>query len=305
MVKRVVITNYAGESVEYKIEGVDVNHNNGLLITEIEGLGPTGADLVFNKLVSVDGSRYNSGRINERNIVIKACFTYANTIEEARLSSYKFFPLNKILKFEIETDNRKAYTYGYVEKNEPNIFESESDMQISVICESPFFLDSGGELEDMFSNVNPLFEFVYENEGFGLNTEMSSYVYKDYNLVDYKGESEIGFTMILHAIGSVRHPKIYLVRTGEMFDIDTDKIKAITGVDFDEGDDIIITALTTKKTYFYLHEGQMINIFAAMPKDFPWPKLTPGPTNGFAYTAEHGEEYLRIYVKYQPLYEGV
>ena len=304
MVKRVVITNYAGESVEYKIEGVDVNHNNGLLITEIEGLGPTGADLVFNKLVSVNGSRYNSGRINERNIVIKACFTYANTIEEARLSSYKFFPLNKMLKFEIETDNRKAYTYGYVEKNEPNIFESESDMQISVICESPYFLDSRGEFIESFSNVTPLFEFVYENEGLSPNTEMSSYEYKKESIIECKGECEVGLKMVLHAIGLVTNPAIYFLSTGGHLTLDSERLKTMTGEYFDNGDDIVVTSLPSSKSIYLIRNGEKINIINAFGRDLYWPKLLPGK-NSFSYVADYGEDNLRIYLEYNPIYGGV
>lgn len=305
MVKRVVITNYLGESVEYKIEGVDVYNNNGLLITEIEGIGPTGANVIFNNLVSIDGSLYNSARIENRNIVIHANFTWAKTTEEARLSSYKLFPLKKMLKFEIETDNRKCYTYGYVEKNEPNIFEAETNMMVSVLCESPYFLDSKGESEDMFSNVVPMFEFVYENEGLGLNTEMSAYEWKHRSIVDYKGEGEIGFSMIFHAIGKVVNPKLYFIDTGEVLEINTAAIKTLTGVEFDDGDDIILTSLSKSKKFELLHNGTIYNLFSLMEKNFNWPKLTPGPTNNYSYIADYGEEYLRVYVKYFAQYEGV
>lgn len=304
MVKKVTITNYLGESVEYKIEGVDVDDNNGLLITEIDGLGPTGADILFTKLVSMDGSLYNSGRIKERNIVIEAAFTWANTIEEARLQSYKFFPLKKILRFEIETDNRKAYTYGYVEKNEPNIFKSECDVQISVMCESPFFLDSAGETEDIFSNIVPCFEFVYENEGLDFNTEMSYYEPRHNSIVDYKGETEIGFTMVLHAIGLVKNPTIYDLLEGISIAIDTDKLKTLTGKEFDYGDDIIITSMPTKKTVYLLRDGEMTNIINILDKNIKWPVLFPG-SNPFSYIADYGEEYLRVYIRYQARYEGV
>lgn len=304
MVKRVVITNYLGESVEYKIEGVDVFANNGLLITEIEGLGPTGADVIFTKLVSIDGSLYNSSRINERNIVINARFTWANTIEEARIASYKLFPLKKILRFEIETDTRRAFTYGYVEKNEPNIFSSECDMQVSVMCESPFFQDANGETEEMFSNVVPCFEFVYENEGLDFNTEMSYYEPRHNSMVIYHGETDIGFSLVLHAIGPVTNPAIYFLATGASIAIDSEKLKTLTGKYFDEGDDIIITSLPGRKTVYLLRDGTLTNILNIMDKDLKWPTLSPGP-NYFSYIADYGEEYLRCYVRYQALYEGV
>ena len=107
-IKKVTITNYLGESVEYKIEGVDVTKNNGLLITEIEGLGPVKADLKFTELSTANGRIANSKTLEGRDITIHALFTWCNTIEEARLSSYKFFPIGTPVTFQIETDNRLA-----------------------------------------------------------------------------------------------------------------------------------------------------------------------------------------------------
>lgn len=162
MLKSVTITNYRGESVVYKIEGVDVNDNNGLLITSIDGLGPVKADINMTKLVTSDGSIFNSARLEPRNIVIEARFTNAKSIEDARQMSYKFFPIKKQLTIRVETDNRIAETTGYVESNEPNIFSDESDVQISILCESAFFYSPDKDVTT-FSGVDPKFEFVYEN----------------------------------------------------------------------------------------------------------------------------------------------
>lgn len=162
MLKSVTITNYRGESVVYKIEGVDVNDNNGLLITNIDGLGPVKADINMTKLVTSDGSIFNSARLEPRNIVIEARFTNATSIEDARQLSYKFFPIKKQVTIRVETDNRIAETTGYVESNEPNIFSEESDVQISILCESAFFYSPDKDVTT-FSGVEAKFEFVYEN----------------------------------------------------------------------------------------------------------------------------------------------
>lgn len=176
MFKKVTITNYRGESVEYLIEGVNVADNNGLLITDIDGLGPVKANINMTKLATADGGIYNSARLGTRNIVIKAKFTNATSIEDARLSSYKFFPIKKKVTFKIETDNRTAITEGYVESNTPNPFSEESDVQISIVCESAFFY---GPSEDVttFAGVDPLFEFPFEN-GAGYESKPVSLLYK-------------------------------------------------------------------------------------------------------------------------------
>ena len=305
MLKRVVITNYLGESVEYKIEGVDVYENNGLLITEIEGLGPTGANITFNNLVSIDGSLYNSARIESRNIVIHACFTWSKTIEESRLSSYRLFPLKKQVKIEVETENRKAYTYGYVEKNEPDIFKPQTDVMISIMCESPFFLDSGGSSEDSFTCTEPLFEFVYENEGAEPVTEMGNKSDKTINTVVYNGETEIGYTIKIHALGRVTNPKIYFIDSGDMLTFDTARIEQITSKTFDDGDDIVLVMEDRNKACYFVSNGISTNILNVVDRGFSWPKLTPGATNHYHVSADSGEDYLRFFVEYQAVYEGV
>lgn len=316
MVKRVVITNYLGESVEYKIEGVDVENNNGLFITEIEGLGPPGANLIFTKLVNVDGSIYNSGKINERNIVIKARFLEARTIEEARLSSYRFFPLKKQLRFDIETDNRKAYIYGYVEKNEPNIFSEASDVQISVICGDPVFLDSNGESNNIFSKWGPLFEFVYSNEGNAAVTEFGNVDVvngEEKNpllITDYKGDAEVGYTFTIHALGSYRNPKIYFIDSDQVITFNTYQIETFVGKTISEGDDIILTMLPDKKDCYFVANSGNTRTYTNITRfidiiDFKWPKLTPGYTNWFSISAEEGSENIQCYISYQAAYEGV
>lgn len=307
MVKRVVITNYRGESVEYKIEGVDVYKNNGLLITEIEGLGPAGADVIFTKLVSTDGSLFNTSRLTERNIVIHANFTWVNTTEEARLSSYKFFPLGKKVSIYVETDNRKAVTSGYVEKNEPNIFKSETDVMISILCESPYFTDSAGEItSDWFSNIVPCFEFEYENVGTGLNTIFSEYIDKNESVWNYNGESEIGFVLVVHALDKVINPTLYFITHGTKLLLPTASIVSkVSGVTyFGDGDDIIITSMPTKKKIQYMHNGVLTDVMSVLPKDIDWPVLYPGE-NKFAYSAESGGEFIRLYLQYTGRYEGV
>lgn len=162
MLKRVIITNYLGESMEYAIEGVQPENEAGFLITSIEGLGPVKANINMTDLTTTDGQLYNSARLSGRNIVIKGLFTHASSIEEARLLSYKYFPIKKKLKIRVETDKRIGETEGYVESNEPDIFSEQSGCQISILCENPYF--SGGDLQYTFSSTSPLFKFQFGNE---------------------------------------------------------------------------------------------------------------------------------------------
>lgn len=307
MIKEVNITNYLGDSVTYKIDGVNVENNNGLIITDIEGLGPAKANLNFTKLATYDGQIYNSAILDGRNIIIHAKFTWARTIEEARLATYKFFPIKKQVQFVITTDKRVATTWGYVESNAPEIFSDTDEvpgMTISIMCESSTFLDARGENLQMFSDVEPMFEFVYQNLSMSPVTEMSTFESRKICHINYEGDSESGFKMIIHAIGTVRNLTIFNVRTGEHINIDTNKLSAKTGSGLIEGDDIIIVSKPGEKSAKLLRNGDYTNILNVLGKDPVWFSLAQGD-NRFAYMADYGEENVRISIEVQPLYDGV
>lgn len=160
MIKTVTIINFLGEILHLTLS--DPEPKSGMIISEIEGLGPPSADVNLTEIASGDGGVYNSSRAHDRNIVMSLIFTFQQTIEDVRLLTYKYFPLKKPLIFRIETDNRLAEILGYVESNEPEIFEQQEVADISIICPDPWFY-SIGKNETVFSGVRALFEFPFEN----------------------------------------------------------------------------------------------------------------------------------------------
>lgn len=63
---------------------------------------------------------------------------------------------------------------------------------------------------------------------------------KTENVITYRGDSEIGITIQIHAIGNVTNVTIYNTGTRENMKIDTAKLEALTGSQIIAGDDIII-----------------------------------------------------------------
>lgn len=307
MLKRVVVTNYLGKSVEYTFEEPTIDDESGLFITSIDGLGPVKADINMTKLATADGQIYNSSRLQGRNVVIKARFTYAKTVEEARLLSYKFFPIGHKLTFQIETENRFAETTGYVESNEPDIFSDESSVQISVLCESPYFISSKREdnKRTNFSNVIPQFEFPFSNESTSQRLiTFGSIVYKKENTVYYDGDAETGCIIHIHAIGNVENIQIVNVKTREKMVIDTDKLEALTGNKIIQGDSIDINTIKGQKSITLLRNGRSTNILNVLGKDADWFQLARGD-NLFAYTATYGEANVQFVIESQTIFEGV
>lgn len=307
MLKSVTITNYLGSSVTYKIKGADPEDGSGLLITEIEGLGPTKADINMTQLATADGGIFNSARVNSRNIVIKARFTHANTIEEARLASYKFFPIKQPVTFRIETDNRIAETTGYVESNEPVIFSDECDMQVSILCESPYFLSvsEDGKKETTFAGIDFLFEYPFENEDLHEPTlEFGNIVNKKENTVYYDGDAETGCIIQIHAVGEATNVTIYNIKTREVMALDSAKLVQLTGAGISYGDTITINTIKGQKSITLLRNGITYNILNILGKDADWFQLAKGD-NLFTFTADYGESNLQFKIFSQIVYEGV
>lgn len=304
MIKSVTIINYLNEKLVLELGRPD---KSGLLIKSIEGLGPSEATINAKEIATSDGALFNSARVNSRNIVLTLGFLFHPTVEDMRQLTYKYFPIKQRLTIRIETDNRIAETYGYVETNEPNIFQKEETTQISIICPDAYFYSAGsdGNNVTVFSGIEDAFEFPFSNESLTENLiEFGKIHYSQEQTVYYNGDAEIGIIITIHAIGTAKNVTIYNTGTRGIMKIDTEKIEQLTGYGIINGDDIIISTVKKDKYIHLLRNGEYINILNALDKDSEWFQLTKGD-NIFAYTAEEGATNLQFKIENRTLYEGV
>lgn len=304
MIKSVTVTNYLGESLLLELSNP---WEVGIAITKIEGLGPVKASINSTEISSGDGARFNSARIGARNIVFTFRLLEAPTVEDSRQKTYKYFPVKTNVTLLFETDNRLCQITGYVESNKPNIFSEEEDTQISIICPNPYFIsmENGGMNSVVFFGSEPAFEFPFSNESL---TEplivFGNIKLRQEEVVLYDGDSQVGFTIKMHALGEARQITIYNTKTRESMKIDTDILKEITGSGIIAGDEITISTIKGDKHVTLLRDGEEINILNALGKDVDWFQLAKGD-NRFAYICEYGAENLEFSINYQTLYEGV
>ena len=139
----------------------------------------------------------------------------------------------------------------------------------------------------VFSGVVPMFEFEFSNETEnGSNEErniiMSEIEVAQEQTVYYNGDSEIGVTIQIHAIGTAENVTIYNTGTREF----------------------IICTVKGKKSVTLLRNGVRTNILNCLTKDSSWIQLVKGD-NILAYTAEKGSEMLYFTVYNNIIYEGV
>lgn len=306
MIKSVTVTNYLGDSVKLELMRPE---KSGFIVKSINGLGPSNASINTTEVSTNDGALFNSAWLSKRNIVFKLLFmnTDTETIEDIRQKTYKYFPMKKGVTLLIETDNRLVSTTGYVETNEPNIFDSKEGSTISIVCPDPFFYSAGknGTNETVFYGIQAVFEFPFENNSLDEPLlEFGRTMNQTENVITYYGDSEIGLTITIHAIGEATNITIYNTGTREKLAIETDKLAALTGSGIIAGDTITITTMKGRKGITLLRNGKVINILNCLKKGSNWFTLVKGD-NVFAYTAETGSSNLQFRMENKIIYDGV
>lgn len=306
MIRSVTVTNYLGEKAKIVLKDEEPTH--GFLISSIDGLGPTKANINTSELSLYDGSLYNSARLEPRNIVIKMIFSPAPTIEEARLNTYKYFPIKKKVLLEFETDKRNAKIEGYVESNDPDIFSEQESNSISIICPDPYFYRNSDELESTsFVTVIPLFEFPYENEcedGVTPNTEFGSIIMNEVKTIVYNGDMDVGMTITINATGETGNIRITNYTSGEDLYISDNAVESITGSPISAGDRIVITTERGKKTCRLYRYGVSYNILNCLGRNPSWLRLQKGE-NQLRYNCSTGSIYANVKIENEVIYEGI
>lgn len=305
MIQSLTVTNYLGESLTIPMKN---SESTGFILHDMTGLGPPTASVNTSKVATKDGSKYNSARAEERNIVLPMYFTPIPTIEDARHRSYKYFPLKKPVILAFKTDNRECQIVGYVETNEPDICSDREGCQVSIICPNPYF-SSIYDTVTSFSGVEAAFEFPFSNEDTlaagNPHIEFGKIVVKAENIVRYGGDAESGVQIRIAASATVKNITIYNVDTRGTMHIYHDKLVALTGSGIVKGDEIIITTDKGSRSVTLLRNGKSTNILNAIdPRNDEWFSLTKGD-NIFAYTADEGSDYLMFVVDHTTLYEGI
>ena len=301
MIREIKVTNYIDEEKTLYLTNPEAS---GFAIVNIEGLGPVKANIITTNIANLDGAIFNSARANYRNITIAMYFIGIPEIEDARMETYRWFPLKQKIKLGIKTDQRECECTGYVESNEPNIFSKTEGTVISIICPDPY-LYNVTEKEIKFSATENLFVFPFSNESTSQNLlNFGNYESKKRESLEYNGDFEIGININLHFLGPVTDITLFHINTGKQLKIDTAKITSLTGEALKNGDNIYINTKNGEKSIKLLRDGDYINILNCLDKNPNWFQLQKG-NNEFAFSAVSGEEFIELSISYKEAYEGV
>ena len=254
----------------------------------IEGLTPGAAVLNFSAVGVNDGSIYNSGRKENRNIVLQ--IRPLRDIERSRIALYKVFKLKSLCEFYFKNGSRDVFIEGYVESIDGDLFEEGQSIQVSIICNKPNFKALQETVADI-SSVVPLIAFPLSIAAAGVEfSRIEKAVEKNvYN----SGDAESGMEIEMRAAGEVSNPTIY-DEAGNSFGIKIDMV---------EGDKITINTNKGEKSVTLLKDGVETNIINKVIPNPTWFTLQPGD-NVFMYSADN-PDLLQIVFKHYAQFEGV
>ena len=165
MIKWIKVRNPYNEELTVTLTEAEPSH--GLIVKEITGLGAH-ASLSFTDYVILDGSVNTNRRVEKRTIGLDFLLAFAPDIESSRRNVYRYFPIKGSIRLWIGTDYRTSYIDGIVESIEPGIFSENEEVNVSVVCEDPYFRSdhpvTDFDLDENFNGNNgKKFEFPFIN----------------------------------------------------------------------------------------------------------------------------------------------
>lgn len=273
-----------------KGEQLELTHNENYDVIEVIGLNPPTAAINTAIVAGFDGSRFNSSRIEQRNIVIT--LNIRPRVETNRLALYKYFRVKRYIKIYYKNGSRDVFIEGYVESFENNLFGMTQQPQISIICPNPFWKSIKETYVD-FSNLSALFEFPFSIPSSGIEF---SHINKVTTAYINAGDVATGAIIKFHAsTNQILNPIFYNRTRGEYF-----------GLNFDMyvGDTITVNTQQGEKSVTLLRNGETTNILSKRQSGSSWITFDPG-VNEISYSADVGQTVLNVTVSAVQKYEGV
>lgn len=271
-------------------EVLELVGNRNYSLTNIEGLNPPQSTINSSSNGIYDGSRYDSSRVGDRNIVLTIAIE--NPVERNRIDLYKYARPKRYIKFHYANGIRDVYIEGYVETFEVNPFSQKLVAQISIICTQPYFYDVNVQ-SVVFRDAVSLFEFPFTNPVEGM--AFSEILTKQIKTVSNMGDTECGMIFEVEAYGNIVEPAIRNVDTGEKF---------VMNLEMLAGDKMVINTRDRAKSVTLERNGVVSNVINRMTQDSVWLKAPIG-IDKFTYDTVFGAENMQLTIYQTNLYLGV
>lgn len=259
-------------------------------VLSVSGLNPAPAEINTTPVSGIDGTRYNSARIGQRNIVIR--LNINGDIEDRRIELYRYFRVKHTVRVYYKNEHVDVYIDGYIETFENDFFTILQQPQISIICPDPYF-KSMSETEIDFENVTALFTFPFaiaaEGIPFSSLNEISS---RYFNAGNVEAGGIITFTALADG---VKNPIFYNNTNSTFFGVD---------ITMQNGDVIEINTQRGEKSVKLTRSGVTTSIVGDRTSGSTWIVFEPGE-NEISFGADVSASSLRCTLSCVQRFEGV
>lgn len=259
-------------------------------VTSVQGLTPPPTIINTATAGTIDGTFFNSARVEQRNIVITLVIN--GDIETNRQKLYRIFPRKTKCTVYFANQNRDVKIDGYVETLESDLFVMREQVQISIICPRPYF-QALNDLYNELSKIVPLFEFP-----FSIVTPIPFSELLDVPLCTIINEGDA-------ACGTIIKADIYHSVSGLKITNNTTQKYFELNYSFLNDDQLTINSNSGQMGVQLQRGGTFTNLLNYVTQGSTWLKIVPGE-NIFTFSLTTGDtEDVKIHFTTALLYGGV
>ena len=266
------------------------------LLNECEGIYMIDSNVATSENTMTDGATYQGSNIKMRNIVLTISAKEDHMRSREKL--YRLFKPKSPGTFIYKEGGVEKQIECYVEKVDIGSKEKCRKAIISLLCPDPYF-ESPSDVIVEIANWESLFKFAFEipEEGIEFGNKSTAKLKTIENdCADYTGVE-----IVVNAEAAMRNPTIYHVESGEYMKVGTESKPLILNA----GEKLVITTHTNNKhIYLEKNDGIKTEINGYMDVNSEFIQLRNGK-NSFGYSAEMGEEYMSVVIKFKYKYTGV
>lgn len=245
---------------------LQITQSNLFQLVAVSGITPPKANVNTAELASMDGSAFNSSKLQNRNIVLTIQPT--GNVEQGRLTLYQYFKVKQPVSLEIITANRDVIIDGYIENMEIDVNANPQTVQISIICPDPWFKAKTPQVINL--DTNP-------------------------KTIASASDDEVGAIFTATMSGAVENPVITDSTTAQSFGLT---------YTFQSGDILTINTRRGEKAVSVNRSGTITNLLNYITATTKWIALATG-NNSIGYNADSGVANMAVSVTLQSIFEGV
>lgn len=145
MISRVEVFSQQPGVPELPLGGFVAN-SDPVQVRDIQGLGPVKSDILSTAFATGKGELYQGSSVGKRNIVMTLGLNpdwEEQTMASLRQLLYRYLMTQQWTKLRFRsTEMPTVDIEGYVESFDPNIFSQDPEVQVSIICPKPDFVEA-------------------------------------------------------------------------------------------------------------------------------------------------------------------